>query len=116
MIGMKFDYDSVGDSLFLWSLRDYRYDYSFAIDDVVIDIDEDGLPVAFEFLNASRWFDIQKRDFQQLEDIRIFLEVTDKFVCLNADLSASKNNSHIYRIRTNLDNFPTNNYEFRLEN
>ena len=84
--------------------------------DVLMDFDTLLNTSAFEFLNASRWFDIQKRDFQQLEDIRIFLEVTDKFVCLNADLSASKNNSHIYRIRTNLDNFPSDNYEFGLEN
>lgn len=117
MIDLNFDYDSRADSLFVWSKEKYQYDYSFTIDDdVVMDIDVNSLPVAFEFFNASRWFDIPKNDFKHIKSIKINVEVNEKFVCLNADLVVLTNVSHMYRIRTNLDKFPTNNYEFCLAN
>lgn len=117
MMGLNFDYDPMADSLFLWCQKDYHYDYSFTVDDdVLMDMDENGLPVAFEFLNASNWFDMDKEYFNLIKDIKIHVEINDKFICLNADLVVLKKTSHIYRIRTNLDNFPSNNYEFGLAN
>ena len=70
MIELNVDYDPLGDSLFVWSQKDYQYDYSFVIDeDIVIDMDENGLPVAFEFLNASYWFEITKAALRSISGI-----------------------------------------------
>jgi len=117
MINLDYDYDPRADSLFVWSKNKYQYDFSFTIDDdIVIDIDCNSLPVAFEFFNASRWFNVKKSDFNHIESIKILVEINEKFICLNADLVVLANDVHIYRIRTNLDKFPTNEYEFSLKN
>ena len=46
-----YDYDRQGDSLFIYCVDDYEYEISLELDnDVILDIDKEGKPVAFEFL------------------------------------------------------------------
>ena len=57
-----YDYDRQGDSLFIYCVDDYEYEVSLELDnDVILDIDKEGKPVAFEFLNASKIFNLDKR-------------------------------------------------------
>ena len=51
-----YDYDHKGDSLFIHCVNPYEYDVSLELDnDVILDFDIDGKPVAVEFLNASKY-------------------------------------------------------------
>ena len=51
-----YDYNSQGDSLFIYCVEDYEYEVSLELDNgVILDIDKEGKPVAFEFLNASKY-------------------------------------------------------------
>ena len=78
-----YDYDSKGDSLFIYCVEDYEYEVSFELDnDIILDIDSEGQPVAFEFLNASKIFNLDKGFFKNLAKISIRLIVTEKKIDL----------------------------------
>lgn len=58
---VEYDYDYTGDSLFIYCVNPYKYNVSLELDnDVVLDLDVCGKPVAFEFLNASKVFGLDK--------------------------------------------------------
>ena len=64
---VEYDYDYNGDSLFIYCVNPYEYDVSLELDnDVVLDLDICGKPVAFEFLNASKVFGLDKSYFKNL--------------------------------------------------
>ena len=67
-----YDYDHQGDSLFIYCVDDYEYEVSLELDnDVILDLDTNGKPVAFEFLNASKVFHLDKSYFKNLVKISI---------------------------------------------
>ena len=69
---MNYDYDCENDSLFIYSKKPYTYDISIEADNnVIIDLDSCGNPVAFEFLNASRVFKLDKSYFKSIDTINI---------------------------------------------
>ncbi len=58
---VTYDYDRQGDSLFINRVDDYEYEVSLELDNnVILDIDKDSKPVAFEFLNVSKIFKLEK--------------------------------------------------------
>ncbi len=73
------NYDRECDALMLYYVEDYDYDYSLELtDDVIIDFDCDGLPRAFEFLNASKLFGFDKSSLMNIKKINITIKVTSK--------------------------------------
>lgn len=63
---MKQDYDYLTDSLFLYSDEEYRYKKSVRItDDLILDFDQDDVPVALELLNASKILHVKKSSLNE---------------------------------------------------
>lgn len=108
---VEYDYDYKGDSLFVYCIDSYEYDVSLELDnDVVLDLDVGGKPVAFEFLNASKIFELDKGYFKNLIGISIQSKITVDAIYLNVQLTAlihNKNQSFdVNRITSNLNNIP----------
>ena len=108
---LTFDYDRQGDSLFIYSVEEYEYEVSLELDnDVILDIDKDGNPVAFEFLNASKLFHLEKSYFKNLIKITVKSTVTDESIKLTAELVVPVHNKteifDINRITSNLTGIP----------
>lgn len=108
---VEYDYDYKGDSLFVYSVDSYEYDVSIELDnDVILDLDVDDKPVAFEFLNASKIFKLDKSYFKNLLSIGIQSKITVDAINLNVQLIAlirNKNQSFdVNRITSNLNNIP----------
>ena len=105
-----YDYDRQGDSLFIYCVEDYEYEVSLELDnDVILDIDKEGKPVAFEFLNASKIFNLDKSYFNNLAKITIQSNITEA-INLKVQLFVSVHNKTqtfgMNRIATNLNGIP----------
>lgn len=106
-----YDYDYVGDSLFIYCIDSYEYDVSLELDnDVILDFDINGKPVAFEFLNASKIFNLDKSYFKNLVKINIQSNITEDLISLKVQLLVLVHNKNqvfdINRITSNLSNIP----------
>ncbi|MBQ6099217.1 MAG: DUF2283 domain-containing protein [Methanobrevibacter sp.] len=106
-----YDYDRQGDSLFIYCVEDYEYEVSLELDnDVILDIDKDGKPVAFEFLNASKIFNLDKTYFNNLSKITIQSNITEEAINLKVQLIVPIHNKTqtfgMNRITTNLNGIP----------
>ncbi len=107
-----YDYDRQGDSLFIYCVEDYEYEVSLELDnDVILDIDKDGKPVAFEFLNASKIFNLDKSYFNNLSKITIKSNITEESINLKVQLIVPIHNEiqtfGMNRISTNLNDLPS---------
>ncbi|MBR2857929.1 DUF2283 domain-containing protein [bacterium] len=111
-----YDYDRQGDSLFIYCVDDYEYEVSLELDnDVILDIDKDGKPVAFEFPNASKIFNLDKSHFNNLTKITIQSIITEDAINLKVKLAVPVHNKTqtfgMNRITTNLNGIPAIEYE-----
>lgn len=73
---MEQDYDYIGDSLIFYINKDYKYKRSVRLtDDVILDFDENDVPVALELLNASKILNVNKSSLKQSVglDMNIFV-------------------------------------------
>lgn len=76
---VNFDYDEEYDSLFIFCEEDYEYESSIGFGaDVILDFSTEGVPVAFELLNASRLFDVERGDFFNINSLNIKSKITEK--------------------------------------
>ena len=108
---VEYDYDYKGDSLFIYCINPYEYEVSLELDnDVILDLDVDGKPVAFEFLNASKVFGLDKSYFKNLVKISIQSKITADTIGLKVQLIALIHNKNqafdVNRITSNLNNVP----------
>ena len=106
-----YDYDYQGDSLFIYCVEDYEYEVSLELDnDVILDIDTGGKPVAFEFLNASKIFNLDKSYFNNLVKIAIQSNITEEAINLKVQLMVPVHNKTqtfgMNRVATNLNGIP----------
>ena len=108
---VTYDYDYQGDSLFIYCVEDYEYEVSLELDnDVILDIDTEGKQVAFEFLNASKIFNLDKSYFNNLVKIAIQSNITEEAINLKVQLMVPVHNKtqtfDMNRITTNLNGIP----------
>ena len=108
---IDFDYDRQFDSLFIYCSNEYEYDISLELeDDIVVDFDKNNVPVAFEFLNASKLFNINKNDFSSLVHISIQSNITEDQINLAIHLVAVIRNKQTdfdkKLVASNLSNIP----------
>jgi uncharacterized protein YuzE len=108
---VKYDYDCKNDSLFIYCTEPYEYEVSLELDNnVILDLDTDGKPVAFEFLNASKVFKLDKGYFKNLVKICIQSDITEEAINLKVRLDVLVHNKtqlfEVNRIATNLTNVP----------
>ena len=107
-----YDYDYQNDSLFIYCVDSYDYEVSLELDnDVILDLDTNGKPVAFEFLNASKVFHLDKSYFKNLVKISIQSLIDEESIKLNVQLIVLVHNRNqvfnVNCIASNLNNIPS---------
>ena len=69
MVKYNFDYDYVGDSLYIFN-KESKVKYSIELDDdYVLDIDFDGNIVGVEVFNASKKFNVPKKFLRKIKRV-----------------------------------------------
>lgn len=106
-----YDYDYQNDSLFIYCVNPYEYDVSLELDNnVILDVDTTGKPVAFEFLNASQVFKVDKSYFKNMVKISIQTGITEEIISLKVQLVMLVHNKNqifdVNRVTSNLNNIP----------
>lgn len=109
---VTYDYDHKEDSLFIYCVEPYEYEVSLELDnDVILDLDINGKPVAFEFLNASKVFNLEKSYFNDMVKISIQSYITEESISLKVQLIVLVHNRNqvfdVNRITSNLNHIPS---------
>lgn len=117
---IEFDYDRQNDSLFVYRNIDYEYNVSLELDEnIILDFDKDGVPVAFEFLNATNLFNMKKTDFNNLVRLKIKIDINEDQITVSIQINVAIHNKqinhNINRVASNLQNIPMNSSEFESE-
>lgn len=74
-LGMKQDYDVATDTLFFYQVEDYDYKKSVRMNkNVILDLDQNKEPVAFEILHASQYFGL-KNKFPLTQNVTVDLNI-----------------------------------------
>ena len=112
-----YDFDYKNNSLFVYYINPYEYDVSIELDNnVILDLDIDSKPVAFEFLNASNLFKLDKSYVKNLVGISIQADISEETISLKVQLIAIIHNKtqifDVNRVTANLNNIPTVETEF----
>lgn len=89
-------YDVEVDALFINVKRDYKYDTSIELDnDVILDFDINGVPVALEILNASNVLKTPKYSLNNIHTIKMHVEIDEKSIGLKASLGVNIHNKEL---------------------
>lgn len=84
-ISVDQDYDVQNDTLFLYSLNDYDYKNSVRMsEDIILDFDQENVPVAIEILHASKVFGVNKYSLTQPITLDMNVDVGKSFIMLEA--------------------------------
>lgn len=103
---VDYQYDMDVDGLFIYVSQDYNYDTSIELDnDVILDFDEVGIPVALEILNASRVLKVPKYILNGIEEIKMTIKVNEKFISLKAGFGVILHNREQIQL---VDTFTSN--------
>lgn len=82
---MAKDYDSRSDSLYLYITDEYEYNESVEIDnDVILDFDKNLVPVAIEFLGASKLLGVSKFSIMNLRTLTMQIYTNEKIISIKA--------------------------------
>jgi len=82
---LEHKYDEESDAIFISVKKDYKYDTSIEINnDVILDFDKNGNPVALEILNTSNVLDVSKSSLENIKNIRIEVNIDEKSISLTA--------------------------------
>lgn len=85
---MKKDYDRQSDVLYLRVVPDYKYQESIEIDDnVILDFDEEYVPVALEILDASKFFGVDKYSLQQDINLDMKIRIKKDYIIIKAEFT-----------------------------
>lgn len=84
---MKQDYDAENDSLFFYVIDDYKYRESIELDNIIIDFDENCIPVALEILNASKLFGVKKYDLTKPISFKMSIAISKKSIAIKGRFS-----------------------------
>jgi uncharacterized protein YuzE len=85
---MNHDYDAQNDSLFLYIIDDYMYKRSLRLDkDLILDFDENNVPVALEILHASKRLNTSKLNLRQPIGLNMEIVIAKDFIHIKADFT-----------------------------
>lgn len=88
-----YDYSDEVDALVIYDKEDYIYDSSIELDqDIILDYDPDGIPVAIELLNTSKIFKVPKDSLKTIENIQGYAKVTEKSIFVEFTFEVCFNN------------------------
>lgn len=83
---MEKDYDMQNDSLFMYITEDYNYKESVELGDIVIlDFDENNIPVAIEILNVAKLLNVQKFSLKHLVNVKMAITIDDESIIIDAE-------------------------------
>lgn len=72
------------------------YDYSLELEDnVIVDFDNNDVPCAFEFLDASKLFGFDKSSLMNIKKIHISIKITSELIKLNTSIVAVVHNKDV---------------------
>lgn len=78
---MKMDYDLINDSLFLYNIENKSYKESIEVgEDLILDLDKNSAPIAFEILNISKILEVPKFSIKNLKSIEGFVGINQEFI------------------------------------
>ena len=71
------------DSIHINITEDYNYAESLELEDgIIMDFSDEGIPVALEILDISELFSVKKDCFNNIEDIKITIGITNLSISL----------------------------------
>ena len=80
---LKYAYDMEVDSIHIKITEDYEYGESLELEDgIIMDFSDEGIPVALEILDISELFSVKKDCFNNIEDIKITIGITNLSISL----------------------------------
>ena len=80
---LEYSYDFEVDSIHIKVTDDYEYGESLELEEgIILDFSKDCVPVALEILDISQLFSIDKRCFENIQDINISIEITNSSISL----------------------------------
>lgn len=80
---LKKDYDFESDVLWLSIKDDYRYMESIGIGNVILDFDENSIPVAVEILDASKVLDVSKNSLKKDFNVKMDISVDEDLIVIH---------------------------------
>jgi uncharacterized protein YuzE len=85
LFNMDYDYDYQNDSLFLYITDDYNYKQSLRLDeDIILDFDQNMVPVAMEVLHTSKRFDVDKIHLRNPIGLDMNIEIGEDYIHIKA--------------------------------
>ena len=108
---LKYSYDMAVDSIHIKITEDYKYRESLELEEgIILDFSDEGIPVALEILDISELFSIKKDCFNNIEDIKITICITNSSISLKMLIVALNDNEKVNQpfstITKNLINVP----------
>jgi len=87
------EYNEESDAIFIHDKKDYIYDSSIELEnDIILDYDHEGNPVAIEILNPSKIFKIPKNSLNDIVNFIAHVKVTEKLIQLELTFDVYLNN------------------------
>lgn len=82
---MTKDYDTQNDSLFMYITDEYDYKESVELgENVILDFDENDVPVAIEFLDATKFLNVSKFSLEHLVNLDMDIRIDADFISIDA--------------------------------
>ena len=108
-------YDDVSDTFGVKVTHGFQYDKTVEMDDgLLLDFDENNVPVSLEILDASKRFNLSKESLRNVIFIKMDVLVDDKSICLNVVIGTVENRQKIDSYATNFCNLPNMNVKLAL--
>ena len=104
-------YDSSSDVLGIKVIRDFQYGETIEMDDgLLLDFDEDNIPVSLEVLDASKRFSLPKESLKNIICFKMDVCVDEKSISIDATLGVLvenvENTQFVKSFASNLTNIP----------
>ena len=88
-----YNYDDLSDTFGIKVTDGFHYEKTVEMDDgLLLDFDENNVPVSLEILDASKRFNLPKKCLKKVVFLRMDVFVDDKFICLNVLVGVRINN------------------------
>jgi len=88
------DYDMRNDSLYIYT-KERKYKGSLDLEDIIIDISEDGEIIGIEILDASKKFKIPKYGLKNIVSFKSIIEITKDVIKINMKIAVLRRNKKV---------------------
>lgn len=93
---MAKDYDFQNDSLFMYVINDYKYKESLELgDNIILDFDENDVPVAIEILDAANILNVDKFSLKNLQSLNMEISINEDSISIQAEFKVLKHQKEL---------------------